>query len=79
MGEKKILTEEMTERKLTEARLRREFLTYEELRTQIVDWSKDTVKRRIEHDGFPAVKDGNSYLFPRAKVLLWFAKREVQI
>jgi hypothetical protein len=61
MGEKKI----------------REFLTYEELKNEIVDWSYDTVKRRIKSDNFPAIRDGGGYLFPRDKVLLWFKKREV--
>lgn len=62
MGEKKI----------------REYLTPEEFKNEIADWSIDTLKRRIEKDGFPAVKDGNSILIPVEKARLWFKKREIQ-
>lgn len=56
----------------------REMMTLEEFQREVVDWSWDTLKRRIKNEGFPAVKDGNSYLIPRDKALLWFKKREVQ-
>ena len=62
MGEKKI----------------REYLNPEEFKNEFVDWSFDTLKRRIKNEGFPAVKDGNSYLIPVEKARLWFKKREVQ-
>lgn len=54
----------------------RAYLTPEELKNEIVDWSMDTLKRRIKNEGFPAIKDGNSYLIPVDKMHLWFKKRE---
>ena len=62
----------------TKPKSRRAYLTYDELREEFVDWSNDTIKSRIEKDGFPAIKDGNSYLFPRAEIPAWFTKRKVQ-
>ncbi len=55
----------------------REMMTYQELKEEIIDWSWDTVKRRVKNEGFPAVKEGAGYVFPRSKVILWFKKREV--
>lgn len=56
----------------------REFLTPEELQESVVDWSRKTLERRIENEGFPAIRDGNSWLIPRDKMALWFKKREKQ-
>lgn len=82
MGEKdiKVLTDDMVKEKLQQAQRTRgrAFMTYEELRNEIVDWSMDTVRRRIQNENFPHVRDGAGYLFPRDKVLLWFKKREGQ-
>lgn len=65
MGEKKI-----------EVLKTRAYITPEELKEKVVDWSKSTLKRRIENEGFPAIRDGNSYLIPVEKMHLWFKKRE---
>lgn len=65
MGEKKIETVKT-----------RAYITHQELQEKVVDWSKDTLKRRIENEGFPAIKDGNSYLIPVEKMHLWFKRRE---
>lgn len=56
----------------------RAYLTPEELKNEIVDWSRKTLERRIESDGFPAIRDGNSWLIPVDKMHLWFKKREKQ-
>ena len=56
----------------------REILTLKELNEEIINWSLCTVRRKIENDGFPAIRDGNRFVFQRTKVLLWFKQREVQ-
>jgi len=56
----------------------REFMTYDELKDHVLNWSWDTVKRRIENDGFPAMKVGNRFMFDPEKVRLWMKKREIQ-
>ena len=57
----------------------REYLTYNELKADVVDWSFDTFVRRIKKEDFPAIKDaGGGWLIPRAKMELWFKKREVR-
>lgn len=66
----------MGEKKL-EVLKSRAYITPEELREKVVDWSKSTLKRRIAEEGFPAIKDGNSYLIPVDKMNLWFKKREM--
>lgn len=60
MGEKKI----------------REYLTPQELKEHMVDWSIDTLMRRIKNDGFPAIKDGGGWLIPVEEARLWFKKRK---
>lgn len=55
------------------------FLTMRQLRESVVDWSDDTIKRKIKNDGFPAIQDeGGRYLFPTDKVMDWFKRRTVQ-
>lgn len=61
-----------------EAKRVRKYLTPQELKAEIVDWSMDTLKRRIKNDGFPAVRDGNSYLIPTEEAELWFRRRKVR-
>jgi hypothetical protein len=53
----------------------RKYLTPEELKEQVVDWSRKTLDRRIANDGFPAIRDGNRILIPVAEMELWFKKR----
>ena len=54
------------------------FMTMNQLQTSVVDWSDDTIKRKIKGAGFPAIQDeGGRYLFPTEKVLEWFKRREV--
>lgn len=51
------------------------FLTSKQLREHIIDWSDETLKRRIDK-GFPAFKDdGGQYLFPTEKVLDYMKRR----
>lgn len=54
----------------------RPYLTPQELKEEIVDWSRDTLERRIKNEGFPAIRDGNSWLIPREEMHLWFKKRK---
>lgn len=56
----------------------RAYLTPKEFQEQVVDWSFDTLKRRIKDEGFPAIRDGNSYLIPVDKMHKWFKQREHQ-
>jgi hypothetical protein len=56
----------------------RKYITPKELYEYVVEWSIDTLKRRIKNDGFPAIEDGNSYLIPVDKMKIWFKQREIQ-
>lgn len=58
----------MSERKLPK------FLTTGEFKKHVVNWSDDTIYRRIA-EGMPHVKDGRSYLFPTQEVFDWFKRR----
>ena len=62
---------------ITNNRLPR-FLTTKEFQAHIVNWSIDTIKRRVKNDGLPAIYDHNSYLFPRDEVIEWFKRRQVK-
>lgn len=56
----------------------REFLTYDELKADVVNWSPSTFRRRIRNDGFPAIKDARGgFLIPRKEMELWFKRRRV--
>ncbi|WP_413581116.1 helix-turn-helix domain-containing protein [Bdellovibrio sp. HCB288] len=67
MGEKKL---DSDPKKL------RRYLTPEEFQANIVDWSRKTLERRIQDEGFPAIRDGNSWLIPVDKIDSWFKRRE---
>ena len=55
------------------------FLTMKEFRERIINWSDDTIRRRIHEDKLPAVKEGNGrYIFPTQEVLEWFKRRAVK-
>lgn len=54
----------------------RKYLTPKEFQEQIVDWSIDTLKRRIKDEGFPSVKDGGGFLIPLEEAELWFKRRK---
>lgn len=55
------------------------YLTMKGLREHIVDWSDDTVRRRIK-EGFPAVQDETGrYLFPTQEVLDWMKRRTKRV
>lgn len=56
----------------------RKYLTAEELQEKVVDWSRDTLIRRIRNDGFPAIKDGKRWLIPIDEMELWFKRRKIQ-
>lgn len=55
------------------------FLNMAQFQEHIVNWSDETIKRKIKSHGLPAVKDeGGRFLFKTAQVLEWFKRREVQ-
>lgn len=54
------------------------FLNMRGFRAHICNWSDDTIRRRIQDEGLPAVKDGRQYLFETQLVLEWFKRRQVQ-
>lgn len=56
----------------------KKYLTPEELLAEVVSWSRKTLDRRIENEGFPAIRDGNSWLFDMDEVELYFKKRRKQ-
>jgi hypothetical protein len=55
------------------------FLTPKDFREHIVNWSDDTLRRRVQNDKMPAIQQENGrYLFPTEEVLLWFKRRQVR-
>lgn len=55
------------------------FLSLRELQENIVNWNRDTIKKRVNEDGFPMIKDEKGMLlFPLDKVMEWFKRREVK-
>jgi len=55
------------------------FLNMKGLRTEVINWSDDTIRRRIRDDGFPAMKDEKGrYTFCTDDVLDWFKRRTVK-
>lgn len=60
----------MGERKLPK------YLTSKQLREEIVNWTDEQLKSRID-SGFPAFKDdGGRYLFPTTEVLDYMKRRK---
>lgn len=64
----------MAAEKLEKKKLRK-YLTPQELQESVVDWSRKTLERRIQDEGFPAIRDGNSWLIPVAEIEAWFKRR----
>jgi hypothetical protein len=54
------------------------YLTPETLGQAGITWSRKTLERRIKDEGFPAIRDGNSWMIPVDQMHLWFKKRQVQ-
>lgn len=55
------------------------YLSMKGFREHIIDWSDDTIRRRIKDEGLPAVQEANGrYLFPADEVLDWFKRRTVK-
>lgn len=46
---------------------------------KIVPWSKDTIRRRIESDGFPAIRDTSGFLFDLEDVARWMHQRKINV
>jgi len=55
---------------------RKKYVQQKWLLENYVTWSKQTLKRRIEDCGFPAINDENGYVFDLDQVDLWFKKRK---
>jgi hypothetical protein len=55
------------------------YLNYDQFRENFVNWSDDTIRRRIA-DGFPAVQEGNGrYLLgPLDDIHNYFKRRKVR-
>jgi len=55
------------------------YLTMKDFRENIVNWSDDTIRRRIQ-EGMPAMQDTASgrYVFPTQEVMDWFKRRLVR-
>lgn len=52
------------------------YLTMKGFRENIIDWSDDTIRRRIHEDALPAIQEVNGrYMFPTQEVLEWFKRR----
>jgi hypothetical protein len=58
------------------------YLTPKQLRETLVDWSDDTLRNKIESEGFPAIQTGIGprprFLIPRDEAILWFKRRTVK-
>jgi hypothetical protein len=58
------------------------FLTPKQFRENIADWSDDTLRRKIQDEGFPAINIGAGerpkYSIPKDEALLWFKRRTVK-
>lgn len=55
-----------------------EYMTFEQFQREVIPWSIDTFKRRVEEDGFPAIKDRGGWVVSRNAARDWFKRREVQ-
>lgn len=53
------------------------FLTKKQLKEHVVDWSDDTLYRRIK-EGFPAIKDHGNYVFPTQECIDYLKRRTVR-
>lgn len=64
---------------MTEKRLPK-YLTYDDFRAEYVNWSDDTIRRRIKQDGMPALQEPNGRFLPgpRQELELWFKRRKAQ-
>lgn len=54
------------------------YLTTRSFKVHIVDWSDDTIRRRINEEGLPATRDGRQFIFETQAVLEWFKRRQVR-
>jgi hypothetical protein len=54
-------------------------LTTRSFQEHIINWSDDTIRRRIQHEGLPGKRDGKSYIFCTNEVLEWFARKGLKV
>lgn len=54
------------------------YMTVKQFQQEFIDWSADTINRRVKQDGLPAIRDRGGLLFDRREVELWFKKRSTR-
>lgn len=54
-------------------------LTYQEYIQEYPAWNKDTFRKKVELEGFPAVKDGKSWVISRLEANRWWAKKGLKV
>lgn len=54
-------------------------LTYKQYCEEYINWSKETFKKKVEDEGFPAEKDSTGWVMSRREVDLWWAKKGLKV
>lgn len=54
-------------------------LTYKEYCEEFPPWNKVTFKKKVEEEGFPAIKDGKSWVMSRREVELWWKRKGLKV
>lgn len=54
-------------------------LTYKEYCEEYVAWSKETFKKKVDEESFPATKDGKSWVMARREVDLWWKRKGLKV
>lgn len=55
--------------------IKNRYLTIKQFQTEIVDWSEQTIRRRVKEEGLPAISDRGGMLFDRKLVEEWFKRK----
>lgn len=51
------------------------YMTIKQFQAEIVNWSEQTIRRRIKDEGMPAIADRGGVLFDRKLVEEWFKRK----
>lgn len=55
------------------------FLTMREFQENIINWSDDKIRRKVDKEGLPARQEASGrYVFDTQEVLDWFKRRTVK-
>lgn len=57
----------------------KKFVSQKWLLKNYVSWSKNTLRRRCEEDGFPFIEDSGGKMFDLDQVDLWFKQRKGEV